>query len=220
MPSTGMKYPGSQSLSGQTGAMIVVRVRSLLNESTASFWSDVQILEWINNACLNIVSRTWCLGTTENISIVPGTLEYSLNTNYLTVITGHVYKDSTPKKALLKGHPMMFGHTPDVGEPVYWYEFDGKVGLYPLLSIAQTGVWQAKMMLVTPPAVITLGDSLPVPQYFDEAVVRYACAMGLYRDNELNTAQATFKEYETMVEAFSNDLLNKPANDINDPKAK
>ena len=215
MPS---KFPGSQFTSGQIGSQIVTRVRALLNESSASFFSDNQIMEWINNGCLDIVTKTWCLGSTKDITLLNNILEYDLTTNYITIASVHYYDNGTPKKALLRSNPSMFGHVPDPNEPVYWYEFDNKLGIFPIITNA--GTQSVKVMLITPPAVIGLANPLPIPQYFDEAIVKYACSMGLFRDNELQTAQSTMEEYSKTIALYSSDLISKPPEEFNDPKGK
>lgn len=65
-----------------TLAEVRTEVRALLNEATASFWSDTQIDEWIAQACLDISVKTHCVETTGTVTLVQGTVEYALPTTF------------------------------------------------------------------------------------------------------------------------------------------
>lgn len=213
------KYPGSQYTSTYLASDIIAYARQLVNEPTASFWNDTEMLKWVNEGILNIVTRTWCLGQTEAVTLANDTLEYTLASDYITVITVHTTVTATSKtKALLKGMPSQVGHVQDPGEIVYWYEFDGKLGLYPTMTDV-SGI-TCSCYQVAVPTVLTSSDSIPTPAWFDDPLTTFVIAKACFKDNESATAQAAMAQYEAYIGGYTNELLQKPADQINAPKGK
>ena len=211
------RYPGSQYVSSTTADEIITQARYLVNEPTASFWNGTEMLQWVNDGILDIVSKTWCLGQTEAITLVADTLEYTLASDYITIITAHLTLAGVTK-ALLKGHPAMVGHVQNPSEIVYWYEWDGKIGLYPTMSDV-TG-YTCSCYQVAVPSVLTITDNSPLPAWFDDPLTTYVVAMALFKDNEMGTYQTAMAKYEQEIGKYVNDLLIKPTDQINTPKGK
>jgi hypothetical protein len=213
------KYPGSQFTSTTAASSFLTYARYLVNEPTASFWNDIEMLQWLNEGILDIVTRTWCLGQTEAVTLANDTLEYTLSNDYITIVTMHISVTATgATKALLKGHPAMVGHVIDPSEIVYWYEWDGKVGLYPTMSDVSGRTCSCYQ--VATPSVLTLTDNSPLPAWFDDSLTNFIVAKALFKDNEIGTAQSAMAAYEKVVEKYSQDLLNKPVDLINTLKEK
>lgn len=55
-------------------------IRKRLGETTSSFWSDVELNSWINDACTDIAFRTKCIRTNTTFTPVLDTEEYVLST--------------------------------------------------------------------------------------------------------------------------------------------
>jgi len=207
LPST---LAGTDSTSSTTVTEGIVRVRGLLNETTAAFFDDNDITTWINEAIIDVIAKTWCNGITETITLAANTLEYNILSTYISVISV-LYNDS---KALLKGHPDLFGHVQDVGEPVFWYEFAGNLGVYPLSTVTN----DVKLYLVEYPTPVTAPDYFPTPVIYDEAIVMYATAKGLFRDNEAGTAMQLKANYEEMLARYRVDFGHKQITRLSDVK--
>lgn len=129
---------------------IITNARSYLNESTASFWTDTELLVYLNNGTLDIVSRTKCLENTEPISILPNTIEYSITGPYIEIIAVVYNEPGGIRKGLIHKELNEIGSIRDVGEPVYWYEWNEKVGLFPAPRI----VTDANLSIGTTPTNI------------------------------------------------------------------
>jgi hypothetical protein len=218
MPRT--RYPGSQFTPNTTGTEIITRARQLVNEATASFWDDTMMIQWVNDGIMDITGKTWCTGgTPEDIPLVNDTLEYALSNNYITIITCMYRADgSAIKKALLRGHPEMVGHVPNPSEPVYWYEFHGKVGIFPTMS--SVGSADVQVYQVAAPSIIVAANNIPIPAFLEDALVLHVVYKALFRDNESAVAQQTKDAYDKEIAMYSRELLEKAASLINDPKAK
>lgn len=60
-------------------------VRRRLDESTAAFWADADLTQWINEAARDIARRSETLQASTTINSVAGTQEYTLPTNALRI---------------------------------------------------------------------------------------------------------------------------------------
>jgi len=69
-------FGGSQQTSSTAASTIIVNARYYLNESSASFWSDTELLVWVNQGTMDIVGRTRCLENSEAVSLLANTVEY------------------------------------------------------------------------------------------------------------------------------------------------
>lgn len=159
-----LAFAGSQQISSTTAQTIVDRARYQLNEQTADFWDDDELLVWLNDGMIDIVCRSLCLETTYDIMLGNRRLEYSIpdpikyvgviDTVYLKATgrffllqqnDGYLLQQNgdkliigasygTYKKGLIPGEMVHVGHIEDVGEPVHWYEWNDNVGFYPLMA--------------------------------------------------------------------------------------
>ena len=127
-------FGGSQQTSSTAASTIIVNARYYLNESSASFWSDTELLVWVNQGTMDIVGRTRCLENSEAVSLLANTVEYSITGPYIDITTV-LYNDyNGVKKGLVRKNPQSIGHSRDL-EPSWWYEWNGKVGIFPALPL-------------------------------------------------------------------------------------
>ncbi len=64
-------------MSSKSQDELVTEVRDRLDEATATFWSDVQLRKWINEACRDVSRRTETLLSTDDVTVTAGTQQYS-----------------------------------------------------------------------------------------------------------------------------------------------
>jgi hypothetical protein len=128
----GFVFAGSQQTSSTPASTIITRARYHVNEATASFWSDTELLAWVNQGIVDIGARTKCLESSESVTLIGNTYEYTIAGTYIDLSTV-VYNDAGgAKKGLVRKNPQSIGNVRAVGEPVFWYEWAGKVGVYPM----------------------------------------------------------------------------------------
>jgi len=130
----GIAFGGSQQTSSTLSSTIITNARYHLNEATASFWSDAELLVWVNEGTKDIVARTRCLESSESVTLLENTVEYALTGPYLDVSTVVYIDRNGVKKGLVKKNPQSIGHSNDV-VPLWWYEWNGSVGVFPALDL-------------------------------------------------------------------------------------
>ncbi|WP_027369197.1 DUF6682 family protein [Desulfocurvibacter africanus] len=194
---------GSQTRSSSLASDIIRRVRQKLNESSAHFWSDEELLQWINEGCLDIAAKTLCVGASEEIMLAADTLEYALTSPHLTAIAA-VYDN---RKGLMRGDPRQVGHVRDVGEPVHWYPWDGFVGVYPVPAGGSPAIGRrVRIYLVDMPAQLAAADPIPTPAIFDGPLVNYVCAEAWFKDDKAGKGSYRLSLYEGVIAQFRADF--------------
>jgi len=199
---------GSVQTSSTTAQTIINDARVLIQETTADHWSDTDLLRYVNEGMVDIASQTLATQTTEDISLVADQIEYSITTNYITV--EHVnYVDADGNwKGLDKGHP---SDVMKVGEsdrrtprPAFWYEWGGKLGIFPSLSSVTTEA--VKVYLVSRPAAILISASVTTPAIYDRALVRYVAAQALLDKRRFADSDHFMQEYQSELDRYRQDF--------------
>lgn len=220
-------FAGGATASGKTVANLITEVRYILNESasaTGKMWSDTELTVWINDAVRNIVARTHCLesGNTRHV-LSSGTSEYPLSSNYIFV-KGVIYQSgATTYKALKKGKILDVGNVTGE-EPASYYEFNGKVGIYPLADSDNTTVTGNTIYILTTtlPSTLTGTSSIPTPASFDRAILFYVASQATLKDQQQDRSAWYFNQYASEIDRFRVDNLDFEQSiwDIFYPKAK
>jgi hypothetical protein len=179
-------FASSQQTSSTTAQVIINNARTYLNESSASFWTDTEMLVWVNDGMEDIVTRTHALETTESVSLVADTIEYTITSTYITVKAVHYVDANSKVWGLKKGSPEHLG-TDAFSEmqlevPAFWYDWGGKVGVYPSLSSVTTET--VTVYLVTRPTAIIISANVTTPAIYDKALTLYVVAQAWAKDRQ------------------------------------
>jgi hypothetical protein len=136
-----LAFGSSQTTSSTTASAMIDKVEARLNDTSNKMWLAGDLLSWLNEGMLDIVIRTHCLEATETIFLDTNTLEYSITSTYITVKAVHYIDASHKTWALKKGSPLSVGQAgedqgggDDSTVPMYWYDWDESVGIYPALT--------------------------------------------------------------------------------------
>lgn len=89
-------FAGSQTTSTSTAATLITQVRAYLNESAASFWTDAELLQWLNDGTLDIATRTNAIETSEVKTLGLANSTYPLTSSFISV-KNVVYKSYNEK---------------------------------------------------------------------------------------------------------------------------
>jgi hypothetical protein len=202
-------HAGDTSTSGTLASAMITDVRAYLDETTASFWTDTELLQWLNDGMVDLAAKTHCTETQEVVTLVGGTTEYAVTANYIK-IKAAIYRDSTlVEKGLIKGNPYSIGNVQNVGEPAYWYEHGGKVGFYPVLAALSgsgTTVEVVRLFLVERPAAIASGTTVSTPGVYDRALTYYILAQAYLKDKQMVKATHMMEMYHKEIALYREDF--------------
>lgn len=204
-------HAGSQTTSSTLASAIITQARSYLNESTASFWSDAEMLIWVNNGSLDIVARTHCLEDVEAETLVDGQILYPLADPFI-IIKHVIYDDG---KALKRGNIQDIGHVegedPDapLGEPAYWAQWENNVIVYPAPNSTAAGN-SIDVYVVDRPAAVASSATVLVPAQYDKVLVYYVVGQAWAKDGKMGTAGSFAKLYLEELDRFRADFNVQP----------
>ena len=204
---TAFSFAGGATTSGKTVANLITETRYILNESASAegkMWSDTEITAWINDAVRNIVNRTHCLesGITRHV-LSSGTSEYAIGGSYIFVKDVIYQSGATDYKALTRGGILALGNVTG-DEPSSFYEFNGKVGIYPLKDSEYTTISGSTIYIiaVTLPSTLTGTSSIPTPSAYDRAIIYYTVSQALLKDNKADRSQWFLNQYYSEIDRF------------------
>jgi hypothetical protein len=114
--------------------------------------------------------------------------------------------------SLLPGNPMSVGLTPfeltGATKPKYWYEFYGKLGIYPAYTSVSTQ--SVKVFEALQPSAIAASGTLPTPAVFDTAIEHFVIAMALIKDRQNEFAKGFLDSYQATADRFRLDFIEQP----------
>lgn len=199
-------FAGSQQTSGSLASAIIVDARYYLNESSESFWSDAELLVYLNQGTVDIVARTHCLEAIETETLVENQMGYTLGDNFI-VVKQVIYDDA---KALRKGNIESFGDISGTsGEPAYWTQWGTKVLVYPIPDATAAGN-SIDVYTVSLPAAVVSGAAVKVPAYYDRALTLYIVVQALKKDRRYGESNAVLTEYLAEIDRYRADFSYQP----------
>ena len=200
-------FAASQQTSSTAASTIINRAESLVNDSDNDLSSSAEMLVWLNDGMVDIVSRTHCLEATESIDLATSTVEYTVTSTYLTV-KAVLYVDSDSKTwALKKGSPSSVGQNTAVTIPTYWYEWGGKVGVYPTITRTTETI---TVYYITRPEAIVSTDSITIPAIYDNALTLYVAAQAHFKDRQTGRYAQLMGLYLQELARLKSELTDQP----------
>ncbi len=201
-------FAASQQVSSTSAQTIINNAKALLNGSDDSIFDSTEMLQWVNDGQLDIVSRSHCLQTSESVTLEADVVEYTIDSDYI-MIDAVIYNDPTyGVKSLIPGSPSEVGLV-NLAPISKWYEWAGKVGAYPPLSSVTTDT--LTLYLVSRPSAIALADNITVPAIYDKALTYYVVAQALWKDRQTG-------RYAQMMQSYLDELMLYRI-DLNEPKS-
>lgn len=208
----GFAYGASQQTSSTAASELINDAEALLNDSENRFWRQSELLQWLNDGMVDIVSRSHCLQSTESINLATDTLEYTITSNYITVKAVHYIDSDGAVKALRRGGPDRVGLVEDVDEPVYFYDWAGKLGIYPTFTRTTETV---TVYLITRPTAITVLNNVTTPAIYDTALTYYMVAQAHLKALKHAKYLQSMALYDAEMNRLRQDL-NESAKDKNE----
>jgi hypothetical protein len=202
-------FASSQQNSTTSAEDFISDVRSYLNDTTETFWSNDELLEWINDGLVDIAANSRAMQSFEDLATVQDQIEYTVTSDYIG-IDGVLWTNSTSYKALERKDPFNpndgIGRVQDVGEPVFFAEYGGKVLAWPVSDADDAGN-TLRVFYTQRPDDVTTADNLPTPAIYDKALKLYVVAQAMRKDLKHATAAALMTEYAAELDRFRADYI-------------
>ena len=179
-----------------TAATARTEVRALLNEETASFWTDTEIDNWIKEGTSDLSTKSLLVTDSQDITLVTNQLTYTSSdhawiANCLEIIGVYHDDGANEYKGLVRVHPRLLGNTDilDADAPRY-YSFHNKTFYFdPIPAAAYNGdtitVLHAKQT----------DDITDVAYEYQHLIVKYATSMAKVKDRKYHEAQLLLTQY-------------------------
>ena len=199
-------FAGNIAPSETTVATIITMARYYLNDEEDNFWSDAELLNWINQGTIDIVSRSQCLtAILDDIDLIASTYEYTMPQDYIS-ISKIIYVDSDGTlQGLVKRDMQAIGDIPALGQPGWWYEWAGKIGIYPALAAVTSE--NIIVYYVSRPAKLTLTtEDVLVPAQYDNALILYVVAQAMFKDRMFGSYNQIIGMYQAELDRYRFDL--------------
>ena len=208
-------FGAGQTSSGKTANDIITNVRQILNETTASFWTDAELLDWIDEAVKDIVSKSHCLEDTATIVLSTNTKAYSWSgaSDYVIIEPEGVFflNHNTSKYTKLVNDKTVIGHTSNEGQPTHWYEFGNEVHVWPVPTSAYSGSTIYADYIPVPTKIIATTGNIETPAIYDNAIVWYVVSMAKAKDKNANESAVFMKIYDELVNRYRVDITREPS---------
>jgi hypothetical protein len=208
--SVSLAMSGSQQTSSTLASTIISDVRSDYGDATLNNFSAAEMLEYLNEGMVDLVNKSHCLEDTESVNLIADTIEYTLSTAFIEVLAVQYNDAGGAVYGLKKGDPSMVGLKSDEGDidgPQFWYEFEGKVGIYPALSSVTTET--CTVYLVKRPVDIASNAAITIPSIYETALKLYMLGRMALKDRNVEMYQAVMSQYSSELGFYRQDLQEK-----------
>lgn len=187
---------------------ILISVRSLLRETTASFWSDAILTIYINEAIRTIAQR---VGAYRTISTAYSTAALTRTVAFAGYKCLAVEYNN---KALIKITPLQLGHVRLDGIlPQYWFEYGNYIGIEPIPA----DIYPLTMYLASIPTALSGVNDVPViPYSLCGLITPFAASRALEQDNKKDVATELMGMFDNDLEFLSQALLPNIPNGVED----
>ena len=197
-----------------TEATATTEVRNLLNEESASFWTDAQIQGWIKQGCLDTSSKVMAYVTEQTITLVTSKFKYtSVEEAWIAnlVRIKHAwYKDAAAAKGLARMDFEQLGNQQvnTAGPPRWYMEERQLVWVWPVPTASENGD------IVYCVAATVTDDITNIRYEYQPSVIFFATAMAKLRDRKYQEAALYQQMYLNSIGFERTDKFNIPKDPI------
>lgn len=191
---------GPQTASSTLASAIIDKAETILDDESNLIWDTTELLEYLNEGTIDIVEETGCYQGTEAITLVADTVEYTPTTAYLGVVSAVINPASGASYGLKKGNVTSRAFQISDDQPEFFYEFAGKVGIYPAYSSVTTET--ATVYFIKRPVAVASNANVLVPAALDKALIYYIVGHSLLRDRRPQEAQNYLAWYQRELNQY------------------
>lgn len=209
--SSTISFGESQGTSGATGQTIIDYARQHINETTAGFWTDAALLQYVNWAQMDVAEVTRCMETTEVEKLTTGTTMYAISTRYFGVEKA-LYEAPTTTytnnyKALKRVDINEIGLMEDAEEPVRYAVWNDYFIVDPKPISGVSGYYVILYLSAKPTSLTSATSSVVTPAIYDDALALFVAARACLKDRDFNAAQKFMELYRDTLKFHMERLM-------------
>lgn len=182
-----------------TGNDVSLRVRSQFGDTSGAQLGDPALLSWINDGQREIVNSNPILRDVKYTNLTAGQSDYSFPGDKVLLIeaiyvNGYPLKNVTPQEARDYIQSADPEKTLKADRPEIWYERAGVISLYPVPNKTFTNGLKLEF-IKNPTSLVTLSDSLTIPDRYFNELVNYVISQALEMDENYDAANYKFRQF-------------------------
>jgi len=198
-----------------TRTILRTTIRKKLGESTAVFWADTDLNQWMEDAQLDLVWKAKCKRARSTATSVASTVRYTLSdliSSCLRIFQCKVYNSSTEdwSKVTLKTRNWLDANYPhwdsaDTGTPMYYAysTLEDELILYPAADSDHVGADYIEFYNSTNPTIMSSDGASPdLPTVLHPAVIDYVVATGLESRGYQDIANTHWQMYFSKLKSY------------------
>ena len=204
-------------------AQSLIEIRYILNEATASFWSDAELTAYLKEGCRIFSSKSLLVTNIGTISPMILTTPYydsgdeTFISNILEIYSV-IYNIGTSYKGLVQIHPRQIGNLAKsavTGPPKYYCLFGKKLYIFPLASAVEVAGGTLDILYSGRTDDITVIDD-----EYQHLPIIYAIAKALQKDKQFNQASLYMQQFFEEIAFERSDKYQRGEDTIQDFKLK
>ena len=195
----------------------VIIVRYMINEATASFWSDTELQEWIDEGVIDVINRGLALRQYDDLALSSGiyayetTTEDSVSVADIIKIFGVVYLSPDNEYiGLKKIMPSQIADLPHMlsGPPKYYCHYNTVIIILPVPSSAED-TKEVKLFYAMRTTAATQALRIAdVPATHKPLIYLYAASMAFRKEHRFAAADAMYRQYLDQLNALKQELYD------------
>ena len=209
------------SASGVTAQTVIDRVRYDLNEETAAFWSDTELIQWMNEAIWEINSKTRCLERSViDQALAEDDYDYTFATAHLDIelilhdsgtTTGDADEEAARRRlqALERRSLTDMGHTRETGRPKFYATWNDILYVWPIPDSDQSGTTLHIFCVSQPTGITSATSAIETPAYFDHCIPNYIKAKAYYKDKRDAKGNYFMALFEKQLREYVVNVINR-----------
>lgn len=196
----------------------VTEVRSLINETTASFWTDAQIQNWLDQGVRDVATRGLAIQDSDTFLLVTGQYEYTdlvtdgaAGVSDIVKVWGCIYQNPDDEYIGLKRiNPSQVADLPHMkaGPPVYYYHFANKIGIFPLPASGQNGDTVKVYFSRKPTGATNALRIAELPTEYKTLIYWFAAALAYKKEHRYAESDKFYQMYLQELNALKQELYN------------
>lgn len=181
----------------------ITQIRGFLNEATAVYWTDAELLYWLREGVRDFSSKTLMIEGDGEITLVASQLSYDASDAAFiaTVIEPYaaIYTNTAGATytGLMKMHPRKIGNLLKgaPGKPAYYALHNRKIYVWPLANATEVAAG-AKIVLLYAQVTEDIAD---IEDEYQHIPILYAKAMAKMKDQKFQEASVLLNTYMSMA---------------------